>query len=80
MSANLQVISAPDHDGVHYGENGVDRGNGEANLHREIIITADCVRPIAHWAWIQDAAPSIGARRQRRQSDRYTLPTSALAH
>ena len=31
-------------------------------------------------AAIQDTVASVGARRQRRQSDRHTLPTSALAH
>ena len=31
-------------------------------------------------AAIQDTAASVNARRQRRQSDRYTLPTSVLAH
>ena len=31
-------------------------------------------------AAIQDTAASVDARRQRRQSDRYTLPTSVLAH
>ena len=31
-------------------------------------------------AVIQDMAASVDARRQRRQSDRYTLPTSVLAH
>ena len=29
---------------------------------------------------IQDTAASVEARRQHRQSDRYTLPTSVLAH
>ena len=33
-------------------------------------------RPIAHWQQLA----SIGVERQCRQSDRYTLPTSALAH
>ena len=30
-------------------------------------------------AAIQDTAASVDARRQRRKSDRYTLPTSVLA-
>ena len=31
-------------------------------------------------AALQDTAASVGARRQHRQRDRYTLQTSALAH
>ena len=38
------------------------------------------LKPIAHWAAIQDKATSVGTKHQRRQSDRYTLLTSALAH
>ena len=43
-------------------------------------LAAFLARPVARWAAIQDVAANVNVKHQRRQSNRYMLPMSALAH
>ena len=64
------------------------KSNGSARVASDTITGAQCMtreaggpgKAYLTQAAIRDIAASVDARRQRRQSDGYTLPTSVLAH
>ena len=55
-------------------------GKGEMVSKYDRLVTSSVRKAYRTLAAIQDTAASVDARRQRRQSDRYTLPPSVHAH